>query len=497
VLLLCPIAGVFDAVYPRLPLPLLAICRNLDCTRHPVLIVDQHTPGWRARLDEALARDPLLVGITSLTGGQLYFGALLARYVRARCRAPRVWGGIHPTCAPEHLLREGLAEFVLRGEGEVVFPALVAALEAHESPRHLPGLSWLDERGEVRGNPAADLLDLTDLPDPPYHLLDMPAYMAAIGAHEVHIEGARGCVFGCTFCYNPIYNLRRWRPRGAARIVANMRRLHLDHGTRDFFINDDSFFLSPARIDAFAAELAAASLDIRWATEGNLVSLERMDDAQLLRLRALGFSWVSIGIESGSPRIRRLLNKHIDEDLLYRFNRRAARLGLKTRYNLITGTPWETDEDLRLTIAMTERLVAENPSAWARHHTVTTPYPGTSYLRQCCEHGLAEPATTADWAEHDAFTVGRRMPWMRGRRGRTFEMMMFASLFVDDKADLHVGEAPLARLVEALGRAYRPVARARLRHLWATPFPEAAVIKTSIRLQRIQVRRQLGLPRSR
>ncbi|MFH1467472.1 MAG: radical SAM protein [Pseudomonadota bacterium] len=495
VVLVSPIAGLLDTLYPQLPIPLLAICRRLDTARFPVVIVDQRMPGWRERLDEALARDPVLVGITSLTGDQLHFGAMLARYARSRCRAPVVWGGVHPTCAPQHLLREGLADLVLRGEGEEVFPALVAALEANESPRHLPGLAWLDADGAMHENPAGALLDITELPDPPYHLLDMHAYAAAIGDHEVHVEGARGCRFGCTFCYNPVYNQQRWRPRSAARLVGNLRWLHERHGARNFFINDDSFLLSPARTAAFADGLAEAGMDIRWSTEGNLVSLERMSDAELERLVSLGFHWMSIGVENGSRRIRRLLRKDIDEERLYRFNRRAARLGFRARYNFVTGTPWETADDLRQTVAMIERLLAENPSAWVQGCYVTTPYPGTVYLEQCREHGLAEPRSTAVWADFDPFTVGKHLPWMRGERGRQFELLMFASLFVDHKADYHVGASAFGRLVSALGRAYRPVARGRLHHLWATPFPEAAVIKTGIRLQRARVRRQLGLGR--
>lgn len=493
VVLISPVAGVIDSLYPQLPLPLLAICRRLDRVRYPVTIVDQRLPGWRRVLDEALAQDPLLVGITSLTGEQLGFGAMLARYARSRCRAPIVWGGVHPTCAPEHLLREGLADWVLRGEGEELFPRLVALLEAGERPVELPGLAWLDAAGDFRENPAAPLMDITELEDPPYELLDMAAYVRSIGDHELHVEGARGCTFGCTFCYNPVYNQRRWRPRSAKRLVGNLRRLHDEHGVRNFFVNDDSFLLSPDRTDRVVQGLEEAGMDIRWCTEGNLVSLDRMSDAELERLAAVGFHWISIGVESGSRRIRKLLGKDIDEDALFRFNRRAVGLGFRPRYNFVTGTPWETRDDLRQTVAMIERLLADNPNAWVQGCYVTTPYPGTVYLEQCKEHGLVEPSSTAVWADFDPFTVGWHLPWMKGRRGRMFEFMMFSSLFVDHKADYHVGESFLGHLVSLAGRAYRPVARARLRRLWARPFPEARLIKAGIRLQRARSRRALAL----
>ena len=76
------VPGIFDYLQKTLPVPLLAICRRLDTRKYNVVIVDQIMPNWTEKLRAALREDVLLVGITSLTGYQLYFGAMLARLVR-------------------------------------------------------------------------------------------------------------------------------------------------------------------------------------------------------------------------------------------------------------------------------------------------------------------------------------------------------------------------------------------------------------------------------
>ena len=86
IILIRPLSGVFDALYRVIPIALLAICRRLDLARYEVIIVDQTMPGWRERLREALRGDVLLVGITCLTGYQIYFGRLVARFETGTCR---------------------------------------------------------------------------------------------------------------------------------------------------------------------------------------------------------------------------------------------------------------------------------------------------------------------------------------------------------------------------------------------------------------------------
>jgi anaerobic magnesium-protoporphyrin IX monomethyl ester cyclase len=494
IVLFRPLTGLLDTLYRTVPVSLLAICRRLDLDRYRVTVIDQVMPGWKEQLRRALAGEVLLFGITSLTGHQQYYGAAVARHVRRlRPDVTLVWGGVHPTSTPEQTLAEPFVDVVVIGEGEHTFPALVHALARDGDLATIDGLGWTGRDGEVRINPRKAMIDVTDLEPLPYDLVDMATYLDQIEEIGFLVEGARGCVLNCSFCYNPSYNQRRWRPRSAERIVDDIEHLQREHGIHNFFIADDSFFISARRAREFVELLLQRGLRITWGSEANCQHLGALDDATLARLADSGLNWVAIGVESGSARVRRYYDKDIDEGELLELNRRAARHGIHTRYNFITGAPVEQKQDLRATIDLIERLLAENDAAMVQAAYITVPFPGTRYLEQCREYGLEPPTDFAGWMDYDPFTVARHMPWMRGRMGRMHTFLMVSSFFVDRKLEYHAIDSAFSRAVNLLGRGYRPLARFRLDHMLYRPFPEGAFVKLLNRAQQSLADRQMRL----
>ena len=141
IVLLRPLSGLLATLFKTVPVSLLAICRQLDLDRYDVTVIDQVMPGWQDRLDRALDRDVLLFGLTSLTGMQQVFATAVARHVRRhRPDVPLVWGGVHPTSTPEQTLAEPFVDYVVIGEGERTFPALVDALASEEAVDGIDGL---------------------------------------------------------------------------------------------------------------------------------------------------------------------------------------------------------------------------------------------------------------------------------------------------------------------------------------------------------------------
>jgi len=487
IVLVSPTAGIFDDMLMTVPLAPLAISRKIDRDRYDPVIVDQRRRGWRQKLDDALAGDVLLVGISSLTGAQLHFGADIARHVkRRRPKVPIVWGGIHPTCAPDQMLREEICDAVVVGEGEDALPVLADALAENEMPKDVAGVAYKTDDGTVRMNPAGPFHDIDGLENPPYDLIDIDAYLKDIQQREFFIEAARGCRFNCTFCYNPAYSRGMWRPRSVSRIMDNIRYLHDRYGISNFFLIDDSFFLSEERVTEFLERIEGDGLRIKWSCEGNMSNLSRMSDQLLGRLVSAGLTWLSIGVESGSERIRKYFRKNVDVDSVMAFNRRASNYDFSPRYNFVTGTPIEQKADMRKTVSLVQTLLKENPHALVRAVYITVPFPGTEYLSKCAEYGLEPSRDLESWADFDPFTVSRHLPWMKARKKRMFEFLMFSSFFVDRKAEYHLSESTLNRLIAFLGHAYRSVARFRLRHFLYFPFPEAALIKSWIRWKKLR-----------
>lgn len=107
-------------------------------------------------------KKPDLIGF-SLMSSHWRRAVSIHEAIRKICKAPVIWGGIHPTLAPEECL--DYADMVCIGEGEKPMSALVKAMSAGESFMSIPGIWVRTAKGEIIRNPPADREDnLSDLP---------------------------------------------------------------------------------------------------------------------------------------------------------------------------------------------------------------------------------------------------------------------------------------------------------------------------------------------
>ena len=125
------------------------------------------------------------------------------------------------------------------GEGEKTFPDLVKALQFNEGINSVRGIYYRKDDGNVFTGDR-DLIDLNTLPELPYHLLNVSDYNVSGGTRfdknelKLSMETSRGCMNDCIFCYNPVFNKRKWRAQDANRVVERIEYLvkvilmHLD-----------------------------------------------------------------------------------------------------------------------------------------------------------------------------------------------------------------------------------------------------------------------------
>ncbi|MBI5529321.1 MAG: B12-binding domain-containing radical SAM protein [Deltaproteobacteria bacterium] len=447
--------------------------------RHDLVLLDERTDAdFDARLGSEMEGCGL-VGVTSMSGSQIGHACRLARVVRARSRIPVVWGGLHASLLPEQVLSSGLADYVVRGEGEEAFDALVTAVERGGGFDDVPALSFRKD-GKVVHNPRARPIRLDTLPDPAWGVADPRRYAPVFaGRPTLNVETSRGCPNRCSFCYNLVFNRRRWRGRSAPRVVDMLGLLVGRFGIRSFYFTDDNFFADRRRAFAIVREILARGLDIRFQLQGvEVKTINSFSDGELDLLVRAGCNRFSVGAESGSQKVIDYLAKELSPGETIAANRRMRGWPIVVYYSFMSGFPGETIDDLNATMDLALRLTAENEYARSSPIYGYFPLPGTPLFEKLVrESGYVPPERLEDWAAIDYGAVN--FCGADAELRRAIARAYVPSLFIDDKFGEYSGSAAF----QAAARLYRPIARARLSHRFLGLPLEGAAYAAYVRTQ--------------
>lgn len=370
----------------------------------------------------------LAVGISCYSSFDRVRVMALARFLKTLYpEVPLVTGGYHASAVPEDLVFDGSPfDVAMVGEGERPLAALVEGLLAGEGV--VPGV-----------RPQEVVEDLDSLPPYQWDLLDRYWPVAGSIGRKFQIYLSRGCPYHCTFCMERAKSGYRWRAFSPERAVDELARLAARTPLEQWFVNvaDPLFgFDRSWRRQVLRGILERGLLPRQYWTLTRSDDLQEEDVELLARAR---FS-IGIGLESGSPRMLRLMQKARDPGRYLDAQRRLARAslehGLNWAANVIVGHPGETRESMQETLDFATELVSvgERTCGWLSVDPFRL-YPGSQVhaerARYEAEHGARFPHP--EWWRH----------WFDGP---------FLAEHLDPSADLGYRER-----VEFMHSRYRPL----------------------------------------
>lgn len=292
-----------------------------------------------------------------------------------------VVGGPHATALPEKTLRAVVKAHpktvLIVGEAEHSVKLLLDGVPVDA----IAGAYWIDKSGQMRKSDAKHAVihpDMLPIIDRKF-LPNDPSVDGHTGRMESRVMTARNCPFDCTFCAGARSTTKSvTKNRSPHNVVKELEGLVTDLGVEGIRFVDDLLISSERRIRAIFDAYQEKGLPVfAWDATGRANILCRMKDEAFDYMSETGMHECAIGIESGSNRLRKMINKEIEEHEIFESIKKLVEKGIKVKGYFIIGLRGETAHETQETITLAKQLVTTYPGMFRASMFVYRPYPGT------------------------------------------------------------------------------------------------------------------------
>jgi radical SAM superfamily enzyme YgiQ (UPF0313 family) len=277
------------------------------------------------------------IGISVFTFNSQIFTTKLLEILKNKTSAKIVLGGAGVTKNfgdsniifsdfGDKMIRKKLTHYVIHGEGDSAFPALI--------------------KGEEYINKQQNSLE--NMPIPDYSDIDFSSYTRP----TIVVTGSRGCVRNCTFC-DVHASSPKYIYRPGEDVANEIIHQYFTYGVDKFHFSDSLCNGSMKEFRKFCKTLADAKLPIEW--RGQFIFRPGMKDDDWDLVKASGCAGLWVGIESGSEAVRWHMKKKFDNEALYSSVHALGKRNIQILYLMIVGYPTETEDDFQESL----RLLSE------------------------------------------------------------------------------------------------------------------------------------------
>ncbi len=349
---------------------------------------------------------PDLVGITSFTmeGPTAHRYAELAKKHAPDCSV--VIGGPYGTSDAATALEDPHVDFTAQGEGERTLFNLLEYLDKGAdsldgSPKRLPKGLAFRRNGDIVTGAFPELIEnLDEIPYPAWDLIDLEKYFVAgkvrratnpIKAKKrgISLFSTRGCPYRCTYCHN-IFG-KKLRKRSVENVLGEIRWLVERFQVEDIEFLDDVFNLDRDRAKAICDGIIRAGWHLHLAFPNGLRA-DQMDKELVDKMRQAGTYRINYAVESGSPRIQKMIKKNLNLERARQIIDYTAGQGISTGGFFMIGFRDETEEEAWRTINFALKSKLHTASFF-----ILTPFPNTAMYEEALAAGYDMEALYSDY----------------------------------------------------------------------------------------------------
>jgi radical SAM superfamily enzyme YgiQ (UPF0313 family) len=288
---------------------------------------------------------------------------------------PIVLGGPHASVVGKDIMETfPFIDYVLVGEADLSLVKFLQVISS-ETPHKLtqvPGLYFRDKAGAIKYNSRlATEKNLDNLPIPAYNELNLNS--------GIRIDAGRGCPFRCTYCSTNLFFRRKYRTKSPRRIIDEMDYCYHNFGKKSFGFAHDMLVLNKEFTEKLCNNLIVhrkkKGIKYKWTCSARTDCINK---DQLSVMANSGCSAIFYGVESGSPKIQKLIKKNLDLDYATEIVIETAKQGIKPVVSFMIGFPDEDLDDIEKTLKLIIKLICYG--AWPQM-TMLSLLPGTEMYK--------------------------------------------------------------------------------------------------------------------
>lgn len=477
VILVEPKTGFLDYASIRLPLGVMSVGSMLRHNGFKVKIIDQRTDqhGWKKELQYYSNQNPLYIGISSMSGTQIHHALKAASVIRTvDPKIPIVWGGVHPSLMPLQTIQHPSVDVIVVGEGEETAVDLAKNFEKGTDRNNLENVEsilYKKSDGTPKITAVRKQQNLNELPETAYDLIDFDKYASIdfSGNFErsISFETSRGCPWRCGFCYINSFYDSKWRIFSPEVVIERLKAVIDKYHVKSVYFVDDEMAIDTNRFEKIVDAILESKIDISWGTQGiRIDTMERIMQRHptlLDKMYKSGNKQIEIGLESGSERILKLIDKDITlqkmKDVTNKLSDFTEGKEITLHYNMMGGFPTETKEEVEQTIRWGEYLI-DKKRAYVNFN-IFGPFPGTPLYPLAIKCGFKEPEDLESWGDFNLFDWFRHHPsWMNKETIDYLTSIAFTFLFANSSMEIKITN----RSTRYAFKIYSPIAKFRLKH---------------------------------
>jgi anaerobic magnesium-protoporphyrin IX monomethyl ester cyclase len=390
------------------PISLLSVAAPIVRGGFDCKIIDERVDNNYLELLSEYVRDASCVFLTAYTGYQVTRAYEVAKYIKQNFPDVKlVWGGPHVTHLPEQSIESDFVDIVFWGYAETSIIDLITAINNGDDMSKIDNIYYKDKNNKVISTTKNTNIAPKDFANMPYDLIDIFKYINPATKRFIYIS-TYGCPGICTFCATK--TRRKWVPIEIDKVKSDINYLMSKYEFKECVFFDATLFTVSKRVLELSELMN--NYDIKWVANARSQEIFNTSEELLSQLIKNGLIQLTIGLESGSENVVRIMKK--GKDHLFKYEevaKKLSKLNIKLASGLIFGSPGETIDDLKKTIAYVKKIKKINSNFFISS-TFFKPLPDTILYDVVRQKGTKMPDTLEEWAKVGASSHYKYNEWM-------------------------------------------------------------------------------------